>query len=151
MRKNFNDKALLKVAESLKNVVKTAGNKEDLSYLVYDPQVYAKNKEANVKCGSPPLPTCGFSLQDAINNKKACCHFLSLVSAGFQLFFSPPPFGSSAHGYTQAFDYLQAALGNTYELDTQVATSVKLLCMALSFQLGQVISAYKDSDPCNYL
>jgi len=61
MRKNFNDEALQKVAESLKNVVKTVGNKDDLSYLVYDPKVYDRVKEANVQCGDPPLPTCGFS------------------------------------------------------------------------------------------
>ena len=42
----------------------------------------------------------------------------------------------------KAFDYLQAALGNTYKLDTQVGTSVKLLCMALSFQLGAIIKAW---------
>ena len=42
----------------------------------------------------------------------------------------------------KAFDYLQAALGNTYKLDTQVGTSVKLLCMALSFQLSAIIKAW---------
>ncbi|CAK9007166.1 unnamed protein product [Durusdinium trenchii] len=71
MRKNFNDQALLKVTESLTTVLKNLGNQPDLSYLVYNPQVHKKFTEANAmfKCGAPG--NCGFSLQDAINNKKA--------------------------------------------------------------------------------
>eukprot|EP00434_Breviolum_minutum_P004090 symbB.v1.2.003603.t1/scaffold202.1/size271277/14 len=114
-RSNFNDKALLKVAESLKGAVTNLGNMPEVSNLVYDPEVYKKIDQANVECGNPPFPTCGFSLQDAINNKNA-------------------------------YDYLTAALGNTYTLDTQVSTSVKLLCQTMSLLLGQVISQYKDSD-----
>eukprot|EP00438_Fugacium_kawagutii_P023857 Skav233771 [mRNA] locus=scaffold780:70370:70837:- [translate_table: standard] len=112
MRSNFDDKALLKVTQSLTQVVKTAANKEDLSYLVYNPKVYEDIAAANEPGMSPMF---GFSLQDALNNK-------------------------------DAFDYLTAALGNTYRLDTQVGTSVKLLCQAMSLQLGMVISGYKDSD-----
>ena len=115
MRSNFNDKALLKVAETLKGAVTNLGNMPEVSNLVYDPEVYKKIDEANVECGNPRFPTCGFSLQDAINNKNA-------------------------------YDYLTAALGNTYALDTQVSSAVKLLCQTMSLLLGQVISQYKNSD-----
>eukprot|EP00438_Fugacium_kawagutii_P015840 Skav230432 [mRNA] locus=scaffold1601:121413:122396:+ [translate_table: standard] len=69
MRKNFDDKALEKVKESLQNVIAHLANKPDLS-LVYNPQIHRKISEANAQCGSA-VPICGFSLQDAINNKKA--------------------------------------------------------------------------------
>ena len=70
MRKNFDDAALEKVTESFKKVLKNIGNKPDLSYLVYNQQVAKSIREANAKCGGK-VPQCGFSLQDAINNKNA--------------------------------------------------------------------------------
>ena len=80
MRKNFNDEALEKVTESLKNVLKHLGNQADLSYLVYNPRVHKDISAANAKCGHPAVPQCGFSLQDAINNKNAYDYLASSLS-----------------------------------------------------------------------
>lgn len=71
MRKNFDDDALLKVTESLKSVVTSLADNDALSSLVYNPKVYSDIYAANHACGSLRMPVCGFSLQDAVNNKNA--------------------------------------------------------------------------------
>ncbi|CAK9108284.1 unnamed protein product [Durusdinium trenchii] len=84
--KNFDDDALLKVTESLKSVVTSLADNDALSRgtggygdlgnvfwssLVYNPKVYSDIYAANHACGSLRMPVCGFSLQDAVNNKNA--------------------------------------------------------------------------------
>ncbi|CAJ1354549.1 unnamed protein product [Effrenium voratum] len=110
-RASLDTEALQKVTETLKVVIQRLADKAEVSNLRYHAEVYTKIQAATRQCGKP---VCGFSLQDAINNKQAYDFLAAALSKPESVTTIPAQMALQGAGICQQMSRSLAAIIGRY-------------------------------------